>query len=259
MAEAASVAWFAAVLFEATASATPIAPLHETHPGLSVADAYAIQRSWTAYRIERGADLVGRKVGLTSAAMQEMLGITEPDYGVLFEEMIVPSGATVDAADLIAPRVEPEIAFILGTALAGAHVTVEDVLASTEFIAPAIEIIDSRIVAWRIQLVDTIADNASSAMAVIGEKVPFERQDLAAIEAELTVGTETVAGRGDAVLGNPAEAVAWLARTLAGYGEALRAGDVVMPGAMTRALPVTAGDRAVARFVGLSDVEVAFA
>jgi 2-keto-4-pentenoate hydratase len=259
MLEVSSVASLAGGLVEATVNVTPIAPLHETYPDLSVVDAYAIQRVWTASRIDQGATLVGRKVGLTSAAMQELLGISEPDYGVLFEDMIVATGATLDAAALIAPRVEPEIAFVLGTSLAGIDVTAADVLGSTEFIAPAIEVIDSRIVDWRIQLVDTIADNASSALAVIGERIPFQGQDLAAIEAELSVGAETVAGRGDAVLGHPAEAVAWLVRTLAGYGEELRAGDVVMPGAMTRALPVGAGDRVVARFVGLPDVEVTFA
>lgn len=245
-------------LAEASSRGRPVEPLTERYSDFSLDEAYAVQRGWLSRQVEAGDEVVGRKVGLTSQAMQEMLGVSEPDYGVLLRTMMLESGAIIESARLIAPRVEPEVAFYIGEDLQGAGVTSADVLDVTERVAPALEVIDSRIADWRIKLADTVADNASSAMAVVGPAVSLDDLDLAALRATLIVGTEQVTGIGSAVLGHPAEAVAWLVRTLARYGEGLRAGDVVLPGAMTKALPVQAGDHASATFDLLPSVEVSF-
>lgn len=242
-------------LRDAELAASPIPPLDG---GLTLTDAYAIQRHGRELRLVVGERLVGRKIGLTSVAMQEMLGVDQPDYGCLFETMVLRDGATVSAERLIAPRVEAEIAFVLDRALAGPGVTRDDVLAATSEVLPAIEIIDSRIADWKITIVDTIADNASSAMAVIGEARPLDGLDLAAIEMTLSAGGATETGRGDAVLGHPAEPVAWLANTLAEHGERLEAGDLVLPGALGRAVPVAAGDEARADLGPLGVVTARF-
>lgn len=236
---AADHARIARELRSAEAAAAPIAPLAGD---LTLADAYAIQRHGRELRLAAGERLMGRKVGLTSAAMQEMLGVDQPDYGCLFEAMVLRDGVTIAADLLIAPRVEAEIAFVLDRDLAGPGVTRDDVLAATGEVLPAIEVIDSRIADWKITIVDTIADNASSAMAVVGEPRPLDGLDLRAIEMTLTAGGASETGRGDAVLGHPAEPVAWLANTLAEHGERLEAGDLVLPGALGRAVPVAAGD-----------------
>lgn len=235
-------------LYDADRTATPIAPLG----ALSIADAYAIQ---LAGRALRDRPLVGRKVGLTSAAMQEMLGVGQPDFGYLTDAMVSESGAALGAGRFIAPRVEGEIAFRLARPLGGPDVTVAEVLDATEAVAPALEVIDSRIADWKIAIADTIADNASSGHVVLGAWQPLDGLDLAAVELEMTVGDERVTGRGDAVLGHPAEAIAWLARALDEYGgERIGAGEIVIPGAMARALPIAAGDVVRAEMAGLGVV-----
>jgi 2-keto-4-pentenoate hydratase len=239
-------------LYDADRTATPIAPLPA---GLTIGDAYAIQ---LAGRALRDRPVVGRKVGLTSAAMQEMLGVGQPDFGYLTDAMVSPSGAAIPAGRFIAPRVEGEIAFRMGRPLGGA-VTIDDVLDATEAVAPALEVIDSRIADWRIGIADTIADNASSGHVVLGGWRPLDGLDLAAVELALTAGGERVTGRGDAVLGHPAAAVAWLARALAEHGgERIAAGEVVIPGAMARALPIAAGDAVRAEITGLGAVTMTF-
>lgn len=256
----------AAALGAAESAASPIVPHTERGVSLTLEDAYAVQRANRTVREARGHRLVGRKIGLTSIAMQEQLGIAEPDFGYLTEDLVVRSGGTVARAALIAPLVEAEIAFKLGRALGGPDVSAAEVMAATEGVAPALEIIDSRISDWRIDVFDTVADNASCARAVIGELSSPDGLDLAAATAELRLvpcrdrRAETVTGRGSAVLGHPAEAVAWLARALHRYGgEGLRAGDIVLSGAMARALPVNAGDRVEAHIGGLGDVTVTIA
>ncbi|HBZ72444.1 MAG TPA: 2-keto-4-pentenoate hydratase [Deltaproteobacteria bacterium] len=238
----------------------PIPPLSARLPGLDARDAYAIQLANVGERLAAGAIVRGHKVGLTSKAMQEMLGVYEPDYGHILDDMLVPAGGTVSIGRFLQPRVEIEIAFLLGRPLAGEAVAVADVLAATAAVAPAIEIIDSRIADWRITLVDTIADNASAGAVVVGPWVPLARApSLPGIEAELFINGSTVAsGSGAAVLGDPAEAVAWLARTLTALGSRLEASHVVMPGSCTKAVDVRAGDRVEGRFAGLGSVSVAF-
>jgi 2-keto-4-pentenoate hydratase len=256
----------AASLHEAARKAQPVPPLTEAHPELSISDAYAVQLRGRAMRKADGATLVGRKIGLTSAAMQEMLGVDQPDFGYLTADMVDPSGAILSCSDLglIAPRIEGEIAFRLDRPLQGPGITIDDVLAATAEVAPALEIIDSRVSDWRIKIADTIADNASSARVVFGEFRPLGELDLAAIAMHLVVvdadgGEEAVQGRGDAVLGHPAKPVAWLAAALAEYGdEHVAAGELVIPGALGRALPVAPGSSVRATFGPLGEVTVAF-
>ncbi|MCW2952384.1 MAG: 2-oxopent-4-enoate hydratase [Conexibacter sp.] len=246
----------ARLLWHAELRGEPVEPLSATFPELDVADAYRVQAIGRRLRTAGGEELRGWKVGLTSRAMQEMMGVEEPDGGYLFESMVVQSGASIRASRFIQPRVEAEIAFLLKSGLEGPCTTREDVLDATLAFAPALELIDSRICGWRIGIVDTVADNASSGMAAIGEWHDAERLRAERIEVDLTVGGEQVRGRGDAVLGHPAEAVAWLVRTLADQGERLEPGDIVLPGSVARALPIAAGQRAHARFDGLGEVRV---
>jgi 2-keto-4-pentenoate hydratase len=248
----------AAALAAAERDRVPIAPLTQTWPGLTVDDAYEIQRFNVAHRVAAGERVVGHKVGLTSQAMQEMLGVDEPDFGHLLDGMVV-EGQT-QAARYIAPRAEIEIAFVLGSPLKGPGVTADDVLAATDQVRAAIEIIDSRIADWKIALVDTVADNASSAGVVLGEQsIAPTGLNLVALEGRTYLNGEFVErGRGVAVLGNPAVAVAWLANTLGARGVTLEAGHVVLPGACARAVAVQAGDVVRADFDALGTVEVMF-
>jgi 2-oxopent-4-enoate hydratase len=247
-----------AALADAQRRRVPIPPLTGTAPGLTVEDAYEVQRIGVAERVAAGARIIGHKVGLTSPAMQRMLGVDQPDFGHLLDTMVVYG--TTPVAGYLQPRAEVEIAFVLRATLRGPGVTVADVLAATGHVCAAIEIIDSRIADWRITLPDTVADNASSAGVVLsGRRVPVNGLELAALEGRTLVdGRVAERGPGSAVLGNPAAAVAWLANTLGPLGTSLSAGHVVLPGAFARAVPVTAGTRVTADIDALGDVEVVF-
>ncbi|MEV6236163.1 2-keto-4-pentenoate hydratase [Lentzea sp. NPDC051838] len=233
----------------------PIKPLVELYPEIDVVDAYEIQLLNVRHR---NRDVIGHKVGLSSLAMQQMMGVDEPDYGHLLDDMQL--AGTADASAYLYPRVEVEIAFVLAADLPGEGCTVEDVLAATEFVAPAIELIDSRIIDWKIGLQDTIADNASSAGFMLGsERVHPSSLDIGAVAATLRRNGEVVAeGRGDAVLGDPAIAVAWLAEKVASFGVRLLAGDIVLPGSCTRAIDARPGDEFHAEFAGLGSVDLKF-
>ena len=250
----------AADLAQAERSRVAIAPLTAANPDIDVVDAYEIQLINIRQRIAEGARVVGHKVGLSSEAMQQMMGVDEPDYGHLLNEMQVFEDVPVKTANYLYPRVEVEVVFILAQDLPGAGCTEADVLAATEAFAPAIELIDSRITDWKIKLCDTIADNASSAGFVLGkQRVKPSDIDIRAINASLTKNGEVVAeGRSDAVLGNPVTAVAWLARKVESFGVRLKAGDIVLPGTATRAIDVHAGDDCVADFAGLGSVRLVF-
>lgn len=249
-----------ATLVVAEQRSEPVSPLSEMFPALDLDDAYAIQRIGVGRRTASGARVAGHKVGLTSRAMQEQLNVGEPDYGHLLSDMFVLEGAAIPASELCSPRVEPEVAFVLKHALAGPGLTVADVLRATAFVLPALEVIDSRIADWRITLPDTVADNASSARVVLGASpVPVDRFDLRLIGAVLwKKGKVEETGASGAVLGNPASAVCWLANKLAGFEIELEAGQVVMPGSCTRAVPVAPGDQVRAEFDGLGFVSVGF-
>ena len=250
----------AADLAQAERSREPIAPLTEAHPGIDVVDAYEIQLINIRQRVAEGARIVGHKVGLSSLAMQQMMGVDEPDYGHLLDDMQVFEDTPVKAGRFLYPRVEVEVGFILSADLPGAACTEDDVLAATAALVPSIELIDTRITDWKIALCDTIADNASSAGFVLGAARVAPRDiDVTAIDAVLTRNGEVVAeGRSDAVLGNPVTAVAWLARKVERVGVRLRRGDVVLPGSCTRAFDARAGDEFVADFTGLGSVRLAF-
>jgi 2-keto-4-pentenoate hydratase len=250
----------AARLAEAERDRSPIAPLRETYADLDVVDAYEIQLINIRRRIAEGARIHGHKVGLSSHAMQEMMGVDEPDYGHLLSDMEVFEDRPVPVSRYCMPRVEVEVAFILGETLPGEGCTEDDVIAATEYVAPSIELIDSRITNWNIKIGDTIADNASSAGYILGAQgVKPDEIDLRTIEARLLKnGAEVAAGRSDAVLGNPVTAVAWLARKVAGFGVTLEAGHVILPGSVHRAIDVEAGDEFSAEFDGLGTVNLQF-
>ncbi len=250
----------ALALREATTTGKPITPLATRWPALEVADAYAIQRENIEGRVRAGATIRGHKVGLSSRAMQEMMGVHEPDYGHLLDEMFVFEGQRVAIAELIQPRVEIEVAFVLGAPLPKRGCNAADVIRATEFILPSIEIIDSRIADWKIGIVDTIADNASSARVVLGgNPVRLSDVDVRNIGASLRLNGDIVeTGTAAAVLGNPVTSVAWLAQTIGEFDVALEPGHVVLPGSCTRAVPVRAGDAVRADFDTLGHVEVSF-
>lgn len=250
----------AAELAAAERDREPIDPLVTRHPAIDVVDAYEIQLSNIRQRLADGAKVVGHKVGLSSKAMQEMMGVDEPDYGHLLADMQVFEDVAVDTSKYLFPRVEVEVGFVLGADLPGEECTEADVLAATVAYAPAIELIDTRIKNWKIALCDTIADNASSAGWVLGsERIAPDQLDVTAIEARLTRNDEVVAeGRSEAVLGDPTIAVAWLARKVASFGVSLKAGDIVLPGSCTRAIDVRAGDDFHAEFAGLGSVRLRF-
>lgn len=242
----------------------PIDPLIGAYPDLDIADAYAIQRANVAERLVRGARICGHKIGLSSPVMQEMMGVDEPDFGHLLTDMVVEDGTVVDVSSLCHPRIEVEVAFVLGAALPG-DCTPEDVLEATEYVSAAIELIDSRILDWRIGIIDTIADNASSGKFILGrDRVAPDALDLADVDAALHSGfggRDVLVTRGStsAVLGHPANAVAWLARTLSAYDVVLEAGHVVLSGSCTRAVDVAKGDHFRADLTGLGEVFVEFA
>lgn len=246
----------AAALWAAERDAAPIAPLTAQHPDMTVADAYAVQQTLIRRKLAAGAHVVGWKVGLTSAAMQRLLGVEEPDFGHLLDTMQLADGATLQRSALIWPRVEPEIAFVLGADLRGPGVTVADVLAATAALLPALEVVDSRIRDWQIRLADTIADNASSSRFVLGRgRVPPGDVDLRLLGMVFQVDGQVVAtAAGAAVLGHPAQAVAWLANTLASFGQSLRAGQVVLPGSLVAAVDVQPGMTVTAEFDRLGPV-----
>ena len=247
-------------LWAAQQDRRPIEPLTTSFPGIDVVDAYEIQLINVARQRTAGATVYGHKVGLSSPVMQQMMGVDEPDYGHLLDTMVLVEGTCVPADRYCAPRIEVEVAYVLGDALPGATCTEADVMAATEYLAPSIELIDSRIADWRIGLADTIADNASSAGVVLGGQRMSPRDlDPADIDAVLFQDDDEVArGNTRAVLGNPTTAVAWLARTVASFGVQLQAGHVVLPGSCTRAFDVRAGSTFRAEFAGLGSVALSF-
>jgi 2-keto-4-pentenoate hydratase len=241
----------------------PIEPFTTTGEITTVEDAYAVQRAWARIRSGNGETSVGRKIGLTSPGMQAQMGVHEPDFGELWASRAFTSHAGVTelpAARFIQPRVEGELAFLLGRQLAGPGVTNDDVLAAAVAVAPAIEVVDSRIAAWRIGLLDTIADNASYGAFTLGDwSEDLLGQDLR--EVELTVahnGQRIVREQGSAVLGSPLTAVAWLANKLGTFGEPIRAGDVVLSGSFGPAAAAVAGDTFTVEVPGHRPVRARF-
>lgn len=250
-----------AELFNALRGRYAVLPLIERDPSLTIDQAYAISLEFLARRVAEGERVVGKKIGVTSKAVQDMLGVHQPDFGFLTDWMHVSGDIHVDGKALIAPRAEAEIAFILKEPLAGPGITAADVIAATASIAPCFEIVDSRIRDWKISIVDTIADNASCGVFVLGEARADPREhDLPALRVTVTKnGAPLSEGLGSAVQGDPAQAVAWLANTLGSHGVTLDAGDVILSGSLVPLEPAVKGDvfemtlhgigRCIARFV----------
>lgn len=234
--------------------------LSEQHPEMTVADAYAVQLGYISRRTAAGAQIKGHKVGCTNPVIQRLFNVYQPDYGQILDDMILPDGVKLSVSTLIQPRVEPEIAFYLKEPLRGPCVTQDQVLRAIESVVPCFEIIDSRFVDWRLKFVDTVADNGSSARCILGE--PMREclgLDLKLTGVVLEKNGEVVAtGAGAAALGHPAAAVAWLANTLASYGQYLEEGHLVLPGALTTAVPAQAGDFFEASFAGIGSVRCRF-
>jgi 2-keto-4-pentenoate hydratase len=237
-----------------------IDPITSTFADLDVVDAYEIQLANIRRRVAAGALVKGHKVGLSSRAMQRMMGVHEPDYGHLLDDMFAFESTPVEASRLLYPRVEVEVAFVLGATLPSQGCTVADVLRCTEFVCPALEIIDSRIRDWKIGLVDTISDNASSGLVVLGGRpTPVRKVDIRNLGAVLRRDGAVIAtGSSGAVLGNPATAVAWLANKVAAFGVTLEAGHVILPGSCTRAYDIAPGNTFRADFDELGHVTVHF-
>ena len=237
----------------------PIDPPSQS-AALSIADAYAVQTLQIENRVAAGARVRGHKVGLTSRAMQRMFAVDKPDFGHLLDVMFLPPGERIEMSRFLQVRVEPEIAFVLGRDLRGPGVTIADALRSVDFAVAALELIDSRIRDWQITLPDTIADNASSGAVVLGSHpVLLHQVDLRLVGCNLYRGGSLVAtGAGGAVLGDPIAALVWLANTLGSRGVTLEAGEVVLPGSCTPAIPVSGGDTVRADFAGFGPVSVAF-
>jgi 2-keto-4-pentenoate hydratase len=246
-------------LHRAEHNRTPIDTLTDQYPDMEMADAYAIQVEGVRERMEaHGNKIVGWKVGLTSKAMQQMLGVDQPDFGHLLDNMRVDEGDDIDISQLIWPRAEPEIAFQLKADLKGPGVTAGQVIAATEYVIPALEIIDSRIRDWKIKLCDTISDNASCGRFMLGRgRTSPEGIDLRLIGMNYYVDGNLVStATGAAVIGNPAEAVAWVANIIAPFGHYLQAGQVVMPGSLVAAVDIEPGSHIRADFDRIGSVEL---
>jgi 2-keto-4-pentenoate hydratase len=251
----------AQTLLQAHTERTPCAPLTQTDDAFTVEDAYAVQLANIDRRLAAGARLVGRKVGLTSHAIQDWLGVDQPDFGCLLDEMSVDDGARVDTSKLLQPRAEAEVAFVLGRELRGAGITGADVIRATDFVLPAIEIIDSRIADWNIEYADTIADNASSGLFVLGNQpVRLEQAgDLRLAGMKLRKNGRVVStGTGAACLGNPVHAVVWLANKLAEFDTALEPGQIILSGALGPVTDVEPGDWLDADIAHIGSVRVSF-
>jgi 2-keto-4-pentenoate hydratase len=238
-----------------------VSPLTELNPDLTIEEAYQVQLLTIQKKVEAGQRIVGKKIGLTSAAMQNLLGVDQPDYGHLLDGMVIENGGEISLDKVLQPKVEAEIAFVLKKDLVGPRVTEMDVLQATDYVLPALEIVDSRIADWNIKLQDTIADNASSGLYVLGGKpLSVDQLDLAQVGMVLYKNGEIMnTGVGAAALGHPAACVAWLANKLFEYGITLKAGEVILSGALSAAINGESGDHFQARFAHLGEVNVRFA
>ncbi|MES1040945.1 2-keto-4-pentenoate hydratase [Peribacillus simplex] len=217
---------------------------------LDVEDAYQIQLETIRRKIQSGLEVSGKKIGLTSKAMQEVLGVDEPDYGHLLDGMKVENDGCISSSRLIQPKVEAEVAFILKKDLHGPHITVDDVIDATDYVVASIEVVDSRVMDWKIKLPDTVADNASSGLYILGNrKIHLSEIDLPSIQMSLYKNGDFMnQGTGEAVLGNPAACVAWLANKLHRFKGSLKAGEVILSGALSAAIEAKAGDHFSADF-----------
>jgi 2-keto-4-pentenoate hydratase len=251
----------AGALREAARSRRFIAPLSKTYAELDIGLAYAIQRSNAEHRLTQGRRVIGRKIGLTAVAVQQQLGVDQPDYGVLFDDMGYGDAELIPEAILTQPRIEAEVAFVMGRDLTGENPSLVDLINAVEYVLPALEIVGSRIRDWNIRITDTIADNASSCAFVLGTRPHrLESVDLRLCGMVLELRGDPVSvGAGAACLGNPLNAMLWLARKMVSLETPLRAGDLVLSGALGPMVAVQPGDVFEARINGLGSVRANFA
>jgi 2-keto-4-pentenoate hydratase len=255
-----NIAAAAAALEQAWRSGKPCPPVRQFLREGDIDAAYAVQEMRTLRRLEEGRRIIGCKIGLTSPAVQKQLGVDQPDYGMLFDDMDVPLGGVIAWQRLHQPKVEAEVAFVMGADLDEPHLTTADILAAVEYAVAAIEIVGSRIAGWDISLVDTIADNASSGLFVLGHQPRrLAECDVVGAAMKMTRANETVStGRGSACLGSPISAVLWLAKTMVRRGRPLRKGDVVLSGALGPMVSVAPGDVFEAHIETLGSVRAVF-
>lgn len=248
-------------LWDAACTGTPCAPIRDLLDDGDIDAAYAVQEINTKRGLDAGRRLVGRKIGLTSKAVQTQLGVGQPDYGMLFADMAVPEGEDIRLSDVSQPKVEAEVAFILGDDLDEENLTVVDLMNAVDYAVAAIEVVGSRVANWDIRILDTIADNASSGLYVLGsEPRALGEFDLRLCGMVMERKGEPVSvGAGAACLGNPLTAALWLARVMARIGRPLRAGDTILSGALGPMVPAAPGDVFEARINGLGSVRAAFA
>jgi 2-oxopent-4-enoate/cis-2-oxohex-4-enoate hydratase len=247
-------------LHQALVERSPVAPLSGRGLGLTIEDAYRVQERMLSHRLAAGERVIGKKVGATSKAVQTLLNVHQPDFGLVLSDMLYNSGESVPMARLIQPRAEGEIAFLLARDLIGPRVTVADVLAATECVMPCFEIVDSRIQNWKIGIIDTVADNASCGVIALGAAAKRVRDvdlELCGMAIERN-GEVAVTGAGAAALGHPANAVSWLANTLGALGIPLKAGELVLSGSLASLVPVSAGDQLSLTIGGLGSCSIRF-
>ncbi|CAM3914737.1 2-oxopent-4-enoate hydratase [Roseateles saccharophilus] len=247
-------------LYTALRERRVVEPLTSRHPEIDIDAAYRVQQRMIARRLQDGERVVGKKIGVTSRAVMNMLGVYQPDFGYMLDGMIVADGESIAMSTLIQPKAEGEIAFIMKRDLMGPGLSNADVLAATECVMPCFEIVDSRIRDWKIKIQDTVADNASCGVFVLGDRaVDPRRIDLSLCGMVLEKNGEVVVtGAGAAALGSPVNAIAWLANTLGRLGIGLKAGEVVLSGALGAMVPTQAGDHFRMTVGGLGGCSVRF-
>lgn len=247
-------------LYDALINRKAVAPLTDREAEITIEDAYQIQQRMIQRRLDAGETIIGKKIGVTSKVVMDMLKVSQPDFGMMTSGMVFNEGESIDTSTMIAPRAEAEVAFVLKSDLMGPGVTAADVLRATDFVVPCFEIVDSRIQDWKIKIQDTVADNASCGVLVLGgrRKSPADI-DLALAGMVLEKNGEIIStSTGAAVQGSPVNAVAWLANTLGNLGIGLKAGEVILSGSQSPLVPVKAGDSLVCTVGGLGGTSVRF-
>lgn len=247
-------------LYDALINRKAVAPLTDREADITIEDAYQIQQRMIQRRLDAGETIIGKKIGVTSKVVMDMLKVNQPDFGMMTSGMVFNEGESIDTSTMIAPRAEAEVAFVLKSDLMGPGVTAADVLRATDFVVPCFEIVDSRIQDWKIKIQDTVADNASCGVLVLGgrRKSPADI-DLALAGMVLEKNGEIIStSTGAAVQGSPVNAVAWLANTLGNLGIGLKAGEVILSGSQSPLVPVKAGDSLVCTVGGLGGTSVRF-
>ncbi|MDA9873824.1 fumarylacetoacetate hydrolase family protein [Saprospiraceae bacterium] len=251
---------YAAKLRQAQATKTPISPLRDDIGEHNEELAYAIQQVNTNHKLVDGARIVGKKIGLTSIKVQEQFGISTPDFGILFDDMEVLNGLSLPISEVMQPKIEGELAFVLGGSLDNDKLTIVDIINSIDYVLPSLEIVGSRIENWNISIADTVADNASASHYVLGHRPKMlDNIDIVNCKMNMTINGELKSsGSGKDCLGSPLNAVLWLARKMQAVGQPLQAGELILSGSLGPMVVVNAGDHVEAEFEGLGSVSISF-